>query len=61
MGGVVSVGASSREEFGGVAVVEELGEWFGSWWDVAVQDRVAAGCVGPAPLDEPFEEDLDGA
>ena len=51
------MGAGGSHEPGGVAVVEELRERFGAGWDVAVQDRVAVGGVGPVPLDEPFEED----
>lgn len=46
-------------ERGGLLVCEELRDRFGAWWDVAVQDRVAAGSVGPVPLDQPLEEDAD--
>jgi hypothetical protein len=53
------VRSGGGHELGGVAVGEELGQRFGPGWDVAVQDRVAAGCVGPVPLDEPLEEDPD--
>jgi len=53
------VGAGRGHERGGLLVGEELGDRFGAVWDVAVQDRVAAGRVGPVPLDEPLEEDPD--
>ena len=52
-----AVGGGHRS--GGVAVVEELRQWFGAGRDVAVEDRVAAWGVGPVPVDEPFEEDAD--
>ena len=43
-------------QLGGVAVIEELGERVGAWWEVTADDRVAAWGVGPFPLDDPFEE-----
>jgi hypothetical protein len=51
--------AGGGHEGGGLLVSKELGERFGSGRDVAVQDRVPAGRVGPVPLDEPLEEDPD--
>lgn len=49
-------GAGGDHQFGCVAVVEELGERVGSWWEIAADDRVAAWGVVPFPLDDPFEE-----
>ena len=51
--------AGRGHECGGVAVVEELRQRIGPWWDVTVEDRVPGGRVGPVPFDEPLEEDPD--
>ena len=53
------MGAGGGHERGGLLVGEEPRERFGARRDVAVQDRVPAGRVGPVPLDEPLEEDAD--
>jgi hypothetical protein len=60
-GAEVGVAAGGGHEAGGVTVVEELRQRLGTGRDVAVEDRVAVGGVGPVPLYESFGEDADGA
>ena len=52
----VGGGAGGGHQPGGVTVVEELGQRLAARWDVATDDRVAGGGVGPVPLDDSFEE-----
>ena len=51
----VDGGAGDAHQPGGVAVVEDLRQRFGAGWDVAADDRVAGGGVGPASFDDAFE------
>ena len=52
---------AAHTELRGLVVGEELRQRLGPGRDVAVQDRVVLVGLGPAPLDEPLQEDADHA
>ena len=57
----VAASAGDGHHLGGGLVVEEARQRFRSRRQVPVQDRVAGGCVGPVPFDDPLEEHPQGA
>jgi hypothetical protein len=57
----VAASAGDGHHLGGGLVVEEARQRFRSRRQVPVQDRVAGGCIGPVPFDDPLEEHPQGA